>query len=711
MHATFSAAGAYWAPAASAFTGTHWMLASPGLFRVLRVPPRAGTLPSRRGECVVSTAYWQSNHARISLGQNRIELLGGAEIAECTVTGVMPPIFDFPEGTDVWVVGSRAETTPFLVARLRAGVSPGTAAIRLADGTPAALRPLRQYVLGDRGPTVAIVFLLSLASCALATLGALNLLLARNLARRRELAVRLALGMPRKRLAVILLAESLGPAAAGVGFGLLLSQALGRLLLRWAPESLGNGVLYAPPRIEIFVAILAGVTVATLSAVPPILQAFRIDTLALLAGRGGWNAVAFGPPDFFVAAQLTLALVLLPACIMLQRSVHAREGIAPGFDPTGVAVLRLEYPPPASLVFAARRAAQQRRAYPGAEPQQEARFREAASAWQNSAGGWFRTVLTRIAALPGVIDVSAIAPTPFDPAGPRLAEFYARRAESRNHADPILGRLRYAAPGAVGLLRIPLLAGRDFRWGEGQSVALVSRALANRLAGNGNALGRDLWVLGSPAKIIGVVGDIHDTAQDPADAEPSVYLPINNFTLTSLLVRLRSDRLFPQFGEEARVAVRRTDPALSPPPPFRLRDRAATPWQGQWLALRMSSLFSAVALITALLGVWSSTRRWVAMRELELAVRAAYGARSVDLLSLACRSALRVFMMAAPFGVGGGWLLARVSAHLFYQTSPTDVGTYATAIGAVLACALVTCGSAARRAIRSDPAAALRRFT
>ena len=623
-----------------------------------------------------------------------------------TVIGVMPEGFRPPFAPDAELWRALGGSPSALcgpgcagmgvLARLAGGVTLAQArahgaalAARLAEAYPDTDRDAGLRISGLRGDLVrrsarplwillgAVGFVLLIACTNVA-----NLLLARGLARRDELAVRVALGAERGRIAGLLLAESLVLAVlggvAGVGLAawgtdgvlaLAPPQAVaelqgvgtsGRVLAFTIAVSMATGVLFG---------LLPALRLAPSGAAPPRAlpkrTGARVDTWAVLA-----------------VAQLALAVVLVGGAGLLVRSFLALDSVDLGFSPERVLAAELALP--------------------------EGRYPEEADR-----RAYVQALVNRLRDLPGVSAVGAASVLPLAP-DDREVELRVEGAPPPVEAAHLEAGIRPVTEGYFEAVGLTLHEGRGFEATDRTSterVVVVNETLARALFPDGGAEGRRIaWSDNAGAgwrTIVGVARDArHFGLREPP--HPAVYVPYRQMApgRMSLVVRVSGDPL--AFAEDLRQAVSGLDPALAPAGirPLRARvDEALAP--DRFVAVLLS-VFAVLALALAAVGVYGVTWHGVAWRTREVAVRLALGADAADVLWTVVRGAL--VLAAAGVGIGAAGTLAmdHVLSGFLFGVEATDVPTVA-ATAALLACvAVLAAWSPARRAGRADPMRGLR---
>jgi macrolide transport system ATP-binding/permease protein len=714
-------------------------LVSGNYFDVLGIKPRLGRafLPEEdrtlgaHPVVVLSHRFWQSrfNSDAGLVGQTII--LNGQRF---TVVGVAPAGFDgtnMPAKVALWLpmmmyrqampsappnLLDNARFTRFdAIGRLKPGVTMAQAQAAVAtiqrqfeqanpspagQGTDAnpgrALKLVR--LRGIFGPLRALAALPSklLAGTVLAVLliacaNVANLLLARAAVRRKEIAVRLALGATRMRIVRQLLIESLLLAMVGAGAGLVLAYWFNQLLMAFRPP-------FPPPHtfaldlpldgralgFTLLLAVMTGVVFGLL----PALQASKPNVVPALKNEGGVEGGRrwFNLRNGLVVAQVALSLVLLVGAGLFIRSLQRAHSFELGFKPDAVLAVSFDL---------------------GLQGYNEARGKE-----------FLQRLNERLERLPGVQTVSLTdflplgfmgRSTPVTPQGRDLPP------EERPDAGNFAVGLRYFAT-----LGTPLLRGRDFTAQDtagAPAVAIISEGLARRLWPDlkdvGEALGKRVH-LGGPddplSEIVGIAKDTKNSQFRPLDgpAPPTLYRPFaqNYSPRASLVVRTSGDprALIP--------AVRREVVALDEHlPPHELQPLTENIALALWSArtgAAILSIFGMLGLALAAIGMYGVMSYAVARRTREIGVRMALGAQRRDVLRLVVGHGLALTLAGAGLGLAVAVAVTRLLANQLYRVSATDPVTFAGVTLGLICVALVACYLPARRATKVDPLKALR---
>ncbi len=550
------------------------------------------------------------------------------------------------------------------------------------------LEPMRAVLFGRSEP--ALVALMSAVGLVLliACVNVANLLLARGTGRRREVAVRAALGAGTSRLARQFVAENLllttiagavGIAAAFAGLG---------VLVRMAPPDVPR---LASAGIDVRVlAVALGISVAVglVFGVLPVLQSRRTDLQSALAaedargatgGREGRIARAA-----LVVTQVALAVVLVIGATLLIRSFSQLRRVDPGFNPSGV--LKVEFELPASR-------------YPFS-------FRE----WPNLAPihNFNASLLSRVGALPGVEAAAIAGAHPLSAGFTNSFAIVGREAESRDFPEI---STRAVTPGYFRTLGVRLVRGRFIEDADrtgAMPVALVNESAASRFFAGRDPLGAQLAFWGVRWTIVGVVGN--EKFHGLAGSVPiATYIPMAQAPARggqSLLVRTSGDP--GALAGAVRAAFAEVDPALAifgvEPLVHTLSESLG---RERFLTLLLM-VFAVVALLLAAIGIHGVLSYTVAQRTRELGIRVALGASPGSVLALVFGQGVKLTLAGFAAGIVLGALFARALAGLLFGVTPADVITYVVVLAVLAVVAAVASYLPARRAVRVDPVVALR---
>ncbi len=693
---------------------------SGGMLSMLGVQPVLGRVFSAADDqpnvvltAVLSHGLWQRAFGgeRSIIGRD-IRLNGNP----CHVIGVMPADFAFPPGEldppEVWLPlqidpprpGGRGSHFLSLIGRLKPNVTLARADGEIAryvqhtgetsaQGThpfhpknhPIVTAGFQDEVV--QGVKPAMLVLLGAVGFVLliACVNVANLLLARSESRRREIAVRAAIGAGLGRLLQQFIVEGILLSLGGAALGLLL--AFGGLRLIVATNA-GSIPRVAEVGIDWQVLLFAlGVSVATgvIFGLAPIVHtrpSTLHDTLKSASGRSAGSQQANRFRALLVTSELALALVLLIGSGLMVKAFWRLMDVNAGFDPSRVLTMRLAlpsatYPNPAAV------------------------------------SGFYNNLLERVQSLPGVEAASAVSGLP--PGRPINANDTMIEGFVPRPGGPIQNFDYYnsVSPRYFEAMRARLVEGRLFTDGDGASanpVVLVNQTLARTYWPDGSALGHRVRNGGPSAPwrtIVGVVADVKNAALDrPAGTElyfPAAQAPRNT---SYLAIRTKGDPMSLASAVRAQIAaIDRSLPISDLRTMEDVMDRARS--RPRFLTLLLT-LFSSIALALAALGIYGVISFSVAQRTNEIGIRMALGAQGGDVLKLIGAAGLRLAVAGTVVGAIGAFALTRTMSGLLFGVSSFDPLTFILMAGALIGVTLLACYLPARRAARVDPLVALR---
>jgi putative ABC transport system permease protein len=690
---------------------------SPNFFSTLGVPPQLGrTFTEQEGRAegpavvMISDSMWRE---RFGGDRNIVGQTVSLDTVPHVIVGVLPADVQFPfvGAADIWTPRyfEYSLMTPQrlrmgvgylgFVGRLRPGTTVHSAEEELAvlsqqyrkenptapdadSGAVMMLTPLRDFVVaGVRGKVLILsgfVALLLLIACA----NVASLLLSRALARRREIAVRISLGAGRSVIVRQLLTESVLMAVLAGGLGVGLSWVATRALTTSAASQLPQGVPIGMDlgvlSFALVVSLLTGVVFGTL----PAMRLSRIDLNAALREEGRGSSRGHGRAQMsslLVIGQIALSLLLLVGAGLLLHSFRKLLRVDPGFDARSVLSMNVSL---STTKYA--------------KPMQQIAF--------------FDEMLRKVSAVPGVRSaaISAALPLTWKRITPMLPE---GQPEVPLSQRPFLD-IEAVSPEWFQTMRVPLVRGREFSDADNAQtpkVAIVNETFAHRFWPNQNPLGKRIVVGRGPdtSEVVGVSADVRNKglAQDP---QAQIYVPFPQLPWANMNLLLRTT----VSPESVTSAVRAQISAVDPDQPVNnvktveeLVDSSRG--QSRFIAFLLG-VFSVTALVLALIGIYGVLAYSVAERRQELGIRLALGAKRADILLLILR---RGFMLAAigiSIGLVAALLLARLMANLLYKVGTYDPATFILAPLAFLSIALVASYLPARRAMKVDPAEALK---
>jgi putative ABC transport system permease protein len=617
-----------------------------------------------------------------------------------TVAGILGPDFDLnPEEvfTPIAQSTARARDAPSVgaYARLKRDVSIQTAQAEIDSlcrgwvqqyGYPqdwgARVWPLHDYLVRNARPgilllTVAVGLVLLIACANVA-----NLLLARAGARQREVAIRSALGASRGRVLRQLLTESALLGCIGAGLGLALAWASVRALVaaevalpfvrRLAVDVSGLG----------FGAAAALLTPILFGLAPALATAQTALAANLQEGsRGAGEGVRRGRfSSALVVAEVALALLLVIGAALSILSLKKLQAVNPGFKPE--AVLTAEIMLPGSSY---------------AEPARRA--------------GFFRTLLERIQALPGVQAAGMVSHLPFG-GSKSGADVTVEGAPPPKPGDRLIAFMRTVDPGYFRVLQVPLRRGRFFtaRDSSGPPIAIINETMARRCWPNQDPVGRRFGAGSRPAAwftVVGVIGDVRSTslAEEP-DLEyffPHAMLPA---PAMALVIRTPLDPL--RLAPAVRAAVRELDRDLPLSDVAALSSAITRSTGTRRFSTALLGIFALLALLLASAGIYGVVSCSVTRRTREMGVRIALGATPGRIAAMVVGRALLLGAAGVAIGMAASLALTRLLRSMLFGVSAADPGVFAGAASFLLAVAALAAYLPARRAARVDPSVALR---
>ncbi len=629
--------------------------------------------------------------------------LVGAEVDIWT-----PKVFELNIATPQQVYGGSMYLEA--VGRLAPGVSIGQARAEmaglsqeylrahagLADANPKlqmAVDDLREQLVGDVRPAILILFgavgLVLLIACA----NVAGLLLSRALGRRKEFAIRTALGASRGAIVRQLLTESVLLAVVAGAVGVLLSAWATRALLPLAQENLPRGaevhIDFAVLAFSLGVAALTGVLFGLL----PSLQASRLDLNARLRdeGRGSTSGRAKNRlRAALVVAQVALSMVLLIGAGLLIRSFAAILNAGIGVDARNVLTMQITVPPakyPSPPLLAMGKAVNDSRMVQ-----------------------FFEQAAKQAESIPGVRSATLASALPLNPSrfAPMLFEGQAPVEMARRPHVVI----QTIGPDYFSTMRTPLLRGRTFTEhddAESNRVGIVNETLARRIWPGETPLGKHAY-LGSKniaIEVVGVAADIKNVTL-AGGTQPELYLPYPQLPTRNMYIAMRTAGDPHAAIADARRAIASLD-AEQPVTEVRtLEEVLAGSRAGPRFIMLLLSIFSGTALILAIVGLYGTISYAVAQRTQELGIRMALGADRGAILGLVMRQGAMLAGLGIAAGVGASLALTRVMSSLLFHVSATDPRTFAGSALAFAAIALAASYVPARRATLVDPTEALR---
>jgi putative ABC transport system permease protein len=710
-------------------------LVSPSVFPMLGVAPVVGRTfrpesvqPPPYGddaEVVISHSLWQRRFGgRPDVVGQTVKLEGRRAL---TVVGVMPAGFDFPGRAEFWrnapfvrPIGNAERAVRYheSIARLAPGVSLDQARVELSGiarqlkaehpsanaGYSLRIERLEEVTVGEVRP--ALLVLLGVVGCVLliGCTNVANLLLARATARRRELAVRVALGAGRGQLLLQSLSDCAVLAVFGGAGGVLLGYWGMRVLTTLGPQDTPRlqEVAFGGP-VYVLVVVL-GVTAACLIGIVPILTAAPASMAAALkhGGRGEDGGAGRSARSWLIGAEVALTLVLLVGASLLLRSFIALRHVDLGFQAERVLT--------ADLILST------------------ARFGDASRPWFRLVQH-FDQVLSELAALPGVEAAGGITGVPLTGEVPSgkfwMGDGSAERPDATRQFDVGISII---TPGYFEAMRIPVSRGRSFtaadRFSEAALTApaeqradkprgavIVSESMARRYWPGGHAVGQsivlaDHWAASSSI-IVGVAADVRSAGVDQP-ATPTVYVPMGEVSGFRLSVALRGREAVESLASLLRARLHAFDAQMLVSNVRTLDDVVSGAVSRPRFNLVLLAGFALLALALAAVGISGVIAYLVTRRTREIGIRMALGARRGDVLKLVLGEGLRPVVGGVVVGAAVAVAAARLMRTLVFGIAPIDPASFALAGASLVVVALAAAWIPARRAAAVDPLVALR---
>ena len=512
-----------------------------------------------------------------------------------------------------------------------------------------------------------------------------NLLLARAMTRRKELAVRSALGAGRERLVRQLLTESVMLAILGGILGILFTVLAMPLLVRLVPNTLP--IAETPTidmRVMIFALVATVITGIGFGMIPALKTSRGTDASGLNEGsRAGVGGRRERLRSVMIIAEVSASVVLLISAGLLLRALLRIQAVDPGFNYQNVLTLRTWLPIPKYRATAKR-------------------------------AEFYRRVISETRALPGIKNAAYVTGLPMVMRGMIWPiEITGRIWEPGEEHN---SSLRYITPGYFDTLKIPILEGRDVSESDTQDsplVAVVSKSFVEKYFPGQDALGHKFKIAIGERRIVGIVGDIRVRGLETT-SEPQVYLPnqqvpdgaILSYTPKDLVIRASSNAL--SLMPSLRQIIRKADPDQPVSDVQLLSDIVESETAPRGTQLRVIGVFAAIAILLAGIGIHGLLSYAVSQRTQEFGVRIALGAQSSEILKMVLRDGVILAATGIVVGAALAYVAGRTMQALLAGVKPADPQTFLIAIAVALIMTIAGSLLPARRAIRVDPTTALR---
>lgn len=672
--------------------------------------------PGRDAVVIISYSLWQTRFGGDPAVIGRAIALNGIHRE---IIGIMPRGFSYPSPkAQVWIP-MRLDPSNFLefwgsgflplVARLKPRIETQQAGgeIRVLSAQflktfpypmPSGYNldstaiPLRQDLVGDiRGKliillcSVGIVLLIACTNVA-------SLLLSRATARRKEIALRTALGAGRLRVVRQLLTESALLALVGGGLGIGLGKSALSIFKSVLPSST-PGLQQAAIDWQVAVAIAALSLFTGLAfGIAPALSASQIDLAAAIrtGSQRSTGVVWARLRSWLIGAEVALTVVLVVSAGLMVKSLYTLFEDHPGFDPAKILTIRIS--PNQSLCTE-----------------------------RQTCIALYDRLLTRARDIPGASQAAIVNSLPLDGAQPSLAVDVEGHPKSPEHPAPLLwaGAI---SPGYIHMMRIPLLAGRDFTEADGVKAAraiLISASTGRYFWPGENPIGKHIKATGESdwRTVVGMVGDVRqfNLGKSFPDFIPgAMYMPYSQATredgqipaAMSLMVKTRANA--EPIGLEIRVLAQAQDPNMPVGQIVALEDIVAGSISDFRSTIQIFISFAGAAILLAAIGIYGLVSYWVSQRTFEIGVRVAMGATRRRIVSMVLGQGLRVALFGTLAGVVTALAATRFLAGLLFGVKATDAPTFAAVTALVLAVTITATVLPAWRASRIDPTRSLR---
>ena len=706
------------------------LITSPDYFELLGAKPELGRVYTRQDSVpgflepvVISDGFWRRNYGsdpkiigrKMSLDRDLY-----------TIVGVMPQGFRHPGRTldtdvEVWL-GTGFNGAPFpvpadrtlrfipaAIGRLKPGMTVAQAqsqldgyVAQLAREYPAAypaaskwrvrLVSVQEDLVGPQRTELFILFGAVGFLLLIACVNIANLLLARASGRRREIAIRLAMGASRARLARQLLTESTLLAVISGFVALVTVLFLKNAIVSMAPADI--------PRLNevdlsgkvLFFAFVISICTGVLFGLAPALQASNPNQVENLreGGRGsGASRRHSRLSRILVVSEVALSIILLAGAGLLLRSFWRVLQVRPGFNPSHLTTMQIWIPQPNN---------------PDMDPYGPMEKRAA----------FLMEVYRRVATLPGV-EQSAIAGNDTLPmnSGRNYSPFSIAGRPTDSERSPVAD-IAIVDTQYFRTMEVPLMAGRNFSATDTsttQAVAVIDQTLARRYWPDQDPLGQQVKFGFGPGPkgvtIVGVVGDIKSDGFEAASV-PHIYVAMGQFAPINAVLFLRSRGDAERLGEAVRQVVGSMDANVAVHSVSTMDQIIARSVADRRFALELLGAFAAVALLLAAIGIYGVMSYAFSQRTHEVGIRMALGAQRLDILRMALVEGMRIVLIGLVAGVAGAAVMTRFFQSMLFNVAPGDPLTFLSASAVLAGVAFFACYIPAQRATRVDPLVALR---
>jgi putative ABC transport system permease protein len=679
---------------------------SAALFELLGIQPVLGRTfspgsdgPGREPLALIGYSLWQRRFGGDPGVLGRVVTLNAEPY---TILGVMPAGFNFPDQQEVWVTHTldaaenRGNHSYSNIARLAPGITFAQAEASLAPITArlqseypetnarlsAVVRPYRDSLLPSEVRTI-ILIMMGAVGCVLliACANIANLLLARATGRRRELAVRAAIGAARRRIIGQLLTESLVLALIGGALGVLVGMwglqlvqlGITEDLMYWIRFDIDRNVLLFTLAVAVGTGLTFGLAPAIRASRPNLHEDLKDGARGTSggAGRGRLRSA-------LVVAELALSVVLLVGAMLMMRSFLALQGVNPGFDQTQLLTMRVFLSGPSY-----------------AQPQDRAAF--------------VGNLTREMESVPGVRTAAVVSYAPLSGSSSSTVIAVEGREYAAGTRPP--AAYRPITEQYFSALRVPLSSGRLFTTQEVADTAagpiIISEVAARNFWPDEEPLGKRLEMFGAMRTVVGVVPETMQRSID-GRSESQIFLPYGSAATRSITLLIKSDGEPEALSEAVRATLARIDPGLPAYDVMTMERMVSQSFWDRRLYGYMFAAFAAIALLLAAVGVYGVMAYSVAQRTHEIGVRMAVGAEVRDVLRLVMAQTLKLVGAGIALGLIGALALTGVLGGFLYGVGSTDPISFVSIPLFLAIVAVVASVVPAVRAARLSPTISLR---
>jgi len=693
---------------------------APEFFSVLRARPMLGrtfaseeNLPGGSHVILLSYKFWRDHFASDRAIVGRDITINSRPYS---VAGVMPESFRFPGWAQVWAPLGwsndqrvvRGNHNYMVVGRLKPGVDIQQAKSELSaistrleqqypednKGWGATVVPLRDQMVGDIRPALLVLFGAVAFVLLIACANVANLVLARTLARRKEIAIRGALGASRAAILRHILTESVLLSLAGGALGLLLARFGITLLAKVLADRLPPFVAVTLDTQVLAFTLLLSIIAGVLAGLIPALRYTRTDVNEALKqgqSRGSSDASGGKTRNVLVVAEVALSLVLLIGAGLMVRTLWELRNVRPGFDSANVLTMFLAVP-----------------ADRFASPSGQINF--------------FQEVLQRVRALPGVDSAGVIDSLPLSSDGGSHQPFSIEGHPVLPMAEQPEVDVRLISPGYLRAMHVPVVRGRDLSDADSAGrpgAVLISDALARRFWPNEDPIGQHMTLTFSPdviREVVGIVGNVKLESLDETRPVDTIYVPLAQITVSpgerwrsfglTLAVHTSSD---PHSATPAvSSAIHQVGPDIPIVDVLSMDDVVAQSMSPEKFNLLLLASFAGLALLLAAVGIYGVLSYTVRRRVREIGIRMALGASHSDVLKMVVADGMKPILMGIGVGLAAALALSRLIASLIFGVQPTDPLTFTAVTLVLIGVGILANILPAYRAARIEPVRTLR---